>query len=56
MQPGFCVDIAAIASLDLVISIDTSICHLAGAIGRPVWVLLHRSSDWRWMTGRTDSP
>ncbi|MGE0702642.1 MAG: tetratricopeptide repeat protein [Vicinamibacterales bacterium] len=47
---------AVIASLDLVIAIDTSICHLAGAIGTPVWVLLHRSSDWRWLTGRTDSP
>jgi tetratricopeptide (TPR) repeat protein len=47
---------AAIASLDLVIAIDTSICHLAGAMGRPVWLLLHRSSDWRWLTNRTESP
>jgi tetratricopeptide (TPR) repeat protein len=47
---------AVVKSLDLVISIDTSIGHLAGAMGRPVWLLLHRSSDWRWLTGRSDSP
>jgi Tfp pilus assembly protein PilF len=39
---------AVIASLDLVITSDTSIAHLAGALGRPVWVCLHKHADWRW--------
>jgi tetratricopeptide (TPR) repeat protein len=47
---------AAIAGLDLVIAIDTSIAHLAGALGKPVWLLLPWVSDWRWMLGRKDSP
>jgi len=47
---------AVIATLDLVISSDTSIVHLAGALGRPVWTLLHASADWRWLLGRDDSP
>jgi hypothetical protein len=42
--------------LDLVISVDTSIAHLSGALGRPTWVLLPFSPDWRWMLGREDSP
>jgi ADP-heptose:LPS heptosyltransferase len=37
-------------------SVDTSIAHLSGALGRPTWVLLPFSPDWRWMLGREDSP
>jgi ADP-heptose:LPS heptosyltransferase len=44
------------AALDLVISVDSMPAHLAGALGRPVWTLLHRDADWRWMEGRDDSP
>jgi lipoprotein NlpI len=48
---------AIVASLDLVISVDTAIAHLAGALGRPCWVLLpDYKTDWRWLAGRTDSP
>ena len=42
--------------LDLLISVDTSVVHLAGALARPVWTLLARGPDWRWMLGRDDSP
>ncbi|MBV9673680.1 MAG: ADP-heptose--LPS heptosyltransferase [Verrucomicrobia bacterium] len=45
-----------IQALDLVISIDTMIAHLAGALGKPVWTLLHDQPDWRWMDDRDDSP
>jgi hypothetical protein len=45
-----------IANLDLVISVDTSVCHLAGALGAPVWTLVDHGSDWRWLTAREDSP
>ena len=47
---------ALVASLDLVISVDTAPAHLAGALGKPVWVLLAFSPDWRWLLGREDSP
>ena len=47
---------AIVANLSLVISIDTSIAHLAGAMGVPVWILLHRAPDWRWLLDREDSP
>jgi hypothetical protein len=50
-------DIAAVlCRADLVISVDTSFCHLAGALGRPVWTLLSYAPDWRWMLGRSDTP
>ena len=42
--------------LDLVITVDTMIAHLAGALGKPVWLLLTCNADWRWMLGREDSP
>ncbi|HVT87536.1 MAG TPA: tetratricopeptide repeat protein [Tepidisphaeraceae bacterium] len=45
-----------IDNLDLVISIDSAIAHLAGALSRETWVMLAYSSDWRWMLGRDDSP
>ncbi len=47
---------AAIGQMDLVISVCTSVAHLAGALGKPLWVPLHRAADWRWLTERTDSP
>jgi hypothetical protein len=47
---------ALIQGLDLVITVDTSVAHLAAALGRPTWVLIPRFPDWRWGTDRTDSP
>jgi hypothetical protein len=55
--PGAFVDTAAVMeSLDLVITSDTAVAHLAGALGRPVWVALRAVPDWRWMLERSDSP
>ena len=47
---------SVIAQLDLVISVDTSVAHLAGALGKPLWMLLPFVPDFRWMLGRDDSP
>ncbi|KAA0889865.1 tetratricopeptide repeat protein [Oryzomonas rubra] len=47
---------AFIANLDLIITIDTSVAHLAGAMGKPAWVLLPYAADWRWLTTGGDSP
>lgn len=47
---------ALIMQMDLVIAVDTSIAHLAGALGKPVWLMLPRAPDWRWLLDRDDSP
>ena len=47
---------AVIANLDLVITTDTAVAHLAGALGRPVWIALKHVADWRWLLDREDSP
>jgi hypothetical protein len=47
---------ALIGNLDLVITIDTSVAHLAAAMGKPTWILLPVAPDWRWLLGRDDSP
>ncbi len=53
---SFVDDAAILHHLDLVITVDTAIAHLAGALARPVWVLLARAPDWRWLMDREDSP
>ena len=45
-----------VQNLDLIITVDTATAHLAGAMGKPVWVLLPLLPDWRWMLDRDDSP
>lgn len=52
----FAVTAAVMDHLDLLISVDTSVVHLAGAMGKPVWTLLPFYPDWRWLLGRDDSP
>jgi hypothetical protein len=47
---------AVLAAVDLVVTVDSMPAHLAGALGVPVWTLLHAEADWRWMDGRDDSP
>jgi hypothetical protein len=42
--------------MDLVLTVDTSVAHLAGALGKPVWILLPFAPDFRWLLDRTDSP
>lgn len=47
---------AAVQSMDLIVSVDTAMAHLAGALGKPVWTMLSAMPDWRWLLDRTDSP
>jgi tetratricopeptide (TPR) repeat protein len=47
---------AVVSQLDLVITVDTAVAHLAGALGKPVWIMLPLSADWRWFLDRADSP
>ena len=47
---------ALVEALDLVISVDTAVLHVAGGLGKPVWVLNRHDQCWRWLTGRRDSP
>lgn len=47
---------ATVAVLDLVVTVDTMVAHLAGALGAPVWLMLHFAADWRWLLDRSDSP
>lgn len=58
LQPGSdWLDTAAVvANLDLIITVDTAVAHLAGALGKPVWVLSRFAGCWRWLKDRTDSP
>ena len=55
-QQDFADAAALCAHVDLVITIDTSLAHLAGALGRPTWVLLPQPCDWRWMLGHPTTP
>jgi ADP-heptose:LPS heptosyltransferase len=47
---------ALMENLDLIITVDTSMGHLAGALGKPTWILIPKAADWRWMLDREDSP
>jgi tetratricopeptide (TPR) repeat protein len=56
LEAGFHETAALCECLDLVISVDTSVAHLSGALGRKTWILLPRVPDWRWLLDRSDSP
>jgi ADP-heptose:LPS heptosyltransferase len=56
MLEDFADTAAALDNLDLLISADTAVAHLAGALNRPAWVLVARQPDWRWLRDREDSP
>jgi hypothetical protein len=57
ITPGHLADSAALMTLlDLVISVDSATAHLAGALARPLWIVLSQAADWRWLTVRGDSP
>jgi ADP-heptose:LPS heptosyltransferase len=48
---------ALITCMDVVVSVDTAVSHLAGALGRPTWIMLNQyGTDWRWLLNRADSP
>jgi hypothetical protein len=47
---------ALVSQLDLVVAVDTALAHLAGGLGKAAWIMLPHAADWRWMTGRSDSP
>ena len=53
---NFAATAAVVAEMDLIISVDTAVAHLAGALGKPVWVLIPQGNDWRWLHERDDSP
>ena len=53
---SFSVTAAIIQNLDLIIAVDTSVAHLAAALGKPTWILLAAKPDWRWLLERRDSP
>jgi hypothetical protein len=52
----FAATAALVAAVDLVVTVDTAVAHVAGAIGAPAWVLLPQAPDWRWLLGRDDTP
>jgi hypothetical protein len=53
---GFVDTAAAMTALDLVVTCDTSVAHLAGALARPAWIALKQDAEWRWLRDRDDSP
>ncbi len=54
--PDYAETAALIAALDLLITVDTSVAHVAGALGKPAWLMLPHAPDWRWLLGRDDTP
>ena len=52
----FAATAAAVGALDLVIAVDTAVAHLAGALGKPAWLLIAQGNDWRWLHERDDTP